>query len=67
MLNNHKASHEKRKGRGVGGMEEGRKKKKRSEGKKEGSEESDLLNCYQLLSPLNRFIFIKADLPLMKQ
>lgn len=45
----------------------GQKKKKRSEGKKEGSEESDLLNCYQLLSPLNRFIFIKADLPLMKQ
>lgn len=49
------------------GWKRAEKKKKRSEGKKEGSEESDLLNCYQLLSPLNRFIFIKADLPLMKQ
>lgn len=31
-------------------------KKKRREGKKEGREESDLVNCYQLLSPLNRFL-----------
>lgn len=42
MLNNHKASHEKRKGRGVGGMEEGRKKKK---GAKEKRKEVKKVTC----------------------
>lgn len=45
MLNNHKASHEKRKGRGVGGELEGWKRAEKKKGAKEKRKEVKKVTC----------------------